>query len=206
MKKVAIYARISTSDKGQDLETQLLPLKDFVTARGWIIHEIYTDTMSGAKESRPSLDRLMQDARRRKVDVVLVYRFDRFARSTRQLINTLELFSSLGIDFISYQEAVDTSTPAGKAMFTLISAFAELERSIIVERVRSGLDRARAQGKQLGRPKAMVDKKLVTELRDRGFSIRAIAKKVGISKSVIQKVIASYPILSLIAVSTISFN
>lgn len=183
MKKVAIYARISTSDKGQDLETQLIPLRAFITARGWQIHEIYTDIMSGSKESRPSLDKLMQDARRRKFDVVLVYRFDRFARSTKQLINSLELFSSLGIDFVSYQEAIDTSTPAGKAMFTMISAFAELEKSIIVERVRSGLERARAQGKRLGRPKVYVDSETILKLRLQGLSVRAIASALGVSKT-----------------------
>lgn len=183
METVAIYARVSTVDKGQDLETQLLPLREFVRARGWVTHEIYTDVMSGAKESRPSLDRLMKDARHRKMDAVLVYRFDRFARSTKQLINTLELFSSLGIDFISYQEAVDTSTPAGKVMFTMISAFAEFERSIIVERVKSGLERARAQGKQLGRPRVEICKESVLKLRAQGLSIRAIAHELGVSKS-----------------------
>ena len=187
-KRTAVYARISTSEKGQDLETQLLPLREFVTARGWQMHEIYTDTMSGSVESRPSLDKLMQDARRRKFDVVLVYRFDRFARSTKQLINSLELFSSLGIDFVSYQEAVDTSTPAGKAMFTMISAFAELERSIIVERVRSGLERARAQGKRLGRPRLEVCKESVLRLRRKGLSIRAIAVNLGVSRTKIHNI------------------
>ena len=189
MKKVSIYARISTSDKGQDLETQLLPLREFATARGWQIHEIYTEVMSGSKESRPSLDKLMQDARRRKFDVVLVYRFDRFARSTKQLINSLELFSSLGIDFVSYQEAVDSSTPAGKVMFTMISAFAEFERAIIAERVRSGLERARAQGKRLGRPKVYVDSEAILRLRLQGLSIRAIAGELGISKTKVHELI-----------------
>ena len=191
MKRVAVYARISTADKHQDLDTQLLPLREFVTARGWQTHEIYTDVMSGAKESRPSLDKLMQDARRRKFDVVLVYRFDRFARSTKQLINSLELFSSLGIDFVSYQEAVDTSTPAGKVMFTMISAFAEFERAIIAERVRSGLQRARAQGKKLGRPKTSVDGEAILKLRSQGLSIRAIAVELGISKTKVHKQIVS---------------
>lgn len=191
MKKVAVYARISTADKHQDLETQLFPLREFVTARGWQMHEIYTDVMSGSKESRPSLDKLMQDARRRKFDVVLVYRFDRFARSTKQLINSLELFSSLGIDFASYQEAVDTSTPAGKAMFTMISAFAELERSIIVERVRSGLERARAQGKQLGRPKRSLKLQELTELRSKGFSLRKIEGITGVSRATLHRKLGS---------------
>jgi len=183
MKKVGIYARVSTSDKGQDLETQLLPLRDFVKARGWQIHEIYTDVMSGSKESRPSLDKLMQDARRRKFDVVLVYRFDRFGRSTKHLINTLDLFLSLGIDFVSYGENLDTSTSVGKVMFTLIACFAQFEKEIIAERVRSGLERARSQGKQLGRPKVRVDKMAILRLRSQGLSVRAIADELGISKT-----------------------
>ena len=187
MKKVAVYARISTADKHQDLETQLLPLREFTSARGWQTYEIYTDVMSGAKESRPSLDQLMQDARRRKFDVVLVYRFDRFARSTKQLINSLELFSSLGIDFISYQEAVDTSTPAGKAMFTMISAFAELEKSIIAERVRSGLERARTQGKRLGRPKKSLRLQELINLRLKGFSLRKIEEATGVSRATLHR-------------------
>lgn len=191
MERVAIYARISTLDKGQDLETQLLPLREFTAARGWQIYEIYTDTISGSKESRPSLDKLMQDAKRRKFDAVLCWRFDRFARSTKQLINTLELFSSLGIDFVSYQEAIDTSTPTGKVMFTIISAFAEFERAIIAERVRSGLQRARAQGKQLGRPKVYVDSEAILRLRLQGLSVRAIASELGISKTKVHEQIIS---------------
>lgn len=191
MKRVAVYARISTADKHQDLDTQLLPLREFVTARGWQTHEIYTDVMSGAKESRPSLDKLMQDAHRRKFDVVLVYRFDRFARSTKQLINSLELFSSLGIDFVSYQESVDTSTPAGKVLFTVIASFAEFERAIIAERVRSGLERARSQGKQLGRPKVYVDSEAILRLRVQGLSVRAIASELGISKTKVHEQIIS---------------
>lgn len=187
MKRVAIYARISTSDKGQNLETQILPLEEFVAARGWIITQMYTDIMSGAKESRPSLDNLMRDAKRRKIDAVVVYRFDRFARSTKQLINTLELFSSLGIDFISYQEAIDTSTPAGKVMFTMISAFAEFERAIISERVKSGLERARAKGKKLGRPISQVSTEEILKLRRTGMAIRAISELTHLSKSSIQR-------------------
>lgn len=183
---VAIYARISTHDKGQDLETQLLPLREYVQRRGWNIHGIYTDQMSGSKESRPSLDRLMADAHKRKFDCVLVFRFDRFARSTKQLINSLELFNSLGVDFISYNENIDTSTPAGKMMFTLVSAFSEFERGIITERVKAGLAKAKSQGKRLGRrPNKEVDIKEVKRLRQQGLSIRAIAKSLEIPKSTV---------------------
>jgi len=189
MQKVAIYARISTSDKGQDLDTQLLPLREYVERRGWQIYEIYTDQISGSKESRPSLDELMKEAHKKKFDCVLVFRFDRFARSTKHLITALETFSSLGIDFISYQEAVDTTTPAGKMMFTLISAFAEFERSIIQERVRAGIAKARMKGKRIGRPRVEVDVKEVRRLRKEGLSIRGIAERVGVSKSLIASII-----------------
>lgn len=183
---VAIYARVSTADKGQDTQTQILPLKEFCQRRGWTVFRIYEDTMSGSKESRPALNEMMNDAKKRLFDVVLVFRFDRFARSTKQLINSLELFNSLGIDFISYNENIDTSTPAGKMMFTLVSAFAEFERSIITERVRAGLERAKAQGKRLGRkPSKEVDIEEVKSLRQQGLSVRAIAHKLGIPKSTV---------------------
>ncbi|MBZ0242643.1 MAG: recombinase family protein [Bacteroidales bacterium] len=131
MKKVAIYARVSTTDKEQDLDTQLIPLQEYVKSRGWEVFRVYSDKVSGATEKRQELSELMEGAYKRLFDIVLVYRFDRFARSTKHLIASLEEFSSLGIDFISYNENIDTSTPIGKAMFTIISAFAELERSII---------------------------------------------------------------------------
>ncbi|MCX6807356.1 MAG: recombinase family protein [Patescibacteria group bacterium] len=187
MKKVAIYARVSTVDKGQDLDTQLLPLKEYVSNRGWQIHEIYTDQISGSKESRPALNQLMNDAHKRKFDCLLVFRFDRFARSTKHLINSLELFQSLNIDFISYNENIDTSTPAGKMMFTLISAFAEFERSIIVERVKAGLEKARIKGRKLGRPRVEVDVKQILNFREKGLSFRQIAEKLHIPRSTLQK-------------------
>ena len=183
--KIAIYARISTTDKKQDLDTQLIPLKEFVEARNWSLHRIYTDELSGSKEDRPELQKLMNDAQKRKFDAVLVFRFDRFARSTKQLINALENFKSLNIDFISYQENVDTTTPAGKMMFTMISAFAEFEREIIRERVRAGIVKARAKGKRIGRPKKEVNLELVRRLKAAGMSVRRIAKMVQVGKSTI---------------------
>lgn len=185
MKRTAIYARISTKDKGQDLDTQLLPLKAYVEHRGWQLTDVYTDELSGAKESRPALNRLMKDATKRKFDVVLVFRFDRFARSSKQLINALEAFNSLGVDFASYEEAIDTSTPTGKVMFTIIGAFAEFERAIISERVKAGLEKAKAKGKKLGRPKVEVDVEEVKRLRGQGLSIRQIALTMGFKKSLI---------------------
>lgn len=183
MKRCAIYARVSTTDKGQDTETQLIPLREFVKARGWYIAEEFIDQASGAKENRPELQRMMDQAKKRKIDMVIVFRFDRFARSTKHLISSLELFQSLGIDFISYSENIDTSTPAGKVMFTMVAAFSEFERSIIQERVKAGLARAKSQGKLLGRPKKKIDVNALRELREKGLSVRKIAESLGISKS-----------------------
>lgn len=149
--RVAIYARVSTTD--QSTETQLLDLRRYVADRAWDIFEEYCDNgISGTKDSRPALNQLMDDARKRRFDVVLVWRFDRFARSTKHLILAMEEFKNLGIDFVSYQENIDTSSPLGGAIFTIISAVAQLERDIIAERVRAGLRRARERGKRLGRP------------------------------------------------------
>jgi len=187
--RVALYARVSTKNHGQDPNTQLLPLREYAAARGLTIAGEYVDIgVSGAKASRPQLDRLMADARRRRFDTVLVARFDRFARSTRHLVLALEDFQSLGIDFISLSESIDTSTPMGKMVFTIISAVAELERSLIRERVVMGLERAKSQGKRLGRPSSGIKPKAVLKLREEGHSIREIAEKLGVSKSTISRV------------------
>lgn len=188
--KTAIYARISTSDKKQDLDTQLLPLKEYVASRGWNVYEVYTDQISGSKESRPGLNKMMEDAHRRKFDILLVWRFDRFARSTKQLILALDTFRSLGINFISYQESVDTTTPTGQLMFTLLASFAQFERSIIQERVRAGLEKARAKGKTLGRPKATIDMKKLNDMRNQGMSLRQISEQLGIPRSTLSKYLA----------------
>ena len=153
--RVALYARCSTKDKGQNPDTQLIPLREFARHRQLEIAEEYVDLgWSGAKERRPQLDRLMADAKRKKFDVVLVARFDRFARSTKHLLTALGEFQSLGINFMSHSESIDTSTPVGKMAFIMVGAGAEMERSLIRERVLAGVDRARRQGKKLGRPRA----------------------------------------------------
>jgi len=180
--KVALYARVSTSDKGQDSEVQMVPLRDYAQARGWAIYQEYIDNgISGAKERRPALDHLMADARRRLFDAVLVWRFDRFARSTRHLINALHEFRHLGVAFVSYQENLDTSSPLGEAMFTIIGAMAQLERDIIRERVKAGVARARARGRQLGRPRKVFHRDQVERLRAEGLSFRQIGERLGIS-------------------------
>jgi len=184
--RVAIYARVSTTDQSTD--SQLLDLRRYVSDRGWQSYREYCDNgISGTKDSRPALNDLMADARKRRFDTVLVWRFDRFARSTKHLILALEEFKGLGIDFVSYQENIDTSSPLGGAIFTIISAVAQLERDIIAERVRSGLRRARENGKQLGRPKVTVDEEKVRQMREQGMSFRAIARLLGISKSTVAR-------------------
>jgi len=177
----AIYARVSTSD--QSVEPQLLDLRQYARSRGWDIHQEYFDEgVSGTKDSRPALNQLMNDARKRHFDIVLVWRFDRFARSTKHLILSLEEFRHLGIDFVSFQENVDTSSPLGTAIFTIISAVAQLERDIIAERVRAGLRRARKNGSRIGRPRLEVSQDEVLKLRAQGLSLRKIAESVGVSK------------------------
>ena len=171
------------------METRILTLRDYAKARGWEIFEIYEEKMSGSKEDRPELQKLLSSAQKRKFDIVLVFRFDRFARSSKQLINSLDFFQSVGIDFVSYQENIDTTTPAGKMMFTMISAFAEFERSIIQERVRAGLAKAKAKGKKLGRPEVKVDEAKIRQLRAQGWSLRKIASEVGVSKSLVGKIV-----------------
>jgi DNA invertase Pin-like site-specific DNA recombinase len=181
--RVALYARVSTKNNGQDPETQLIALREYAGHRGMTITDEYVDLgISGAKDRRPELDRLMTDARRRRFDIVLVARFDRFARSTRHLVLALEEFNSLGIDFVSLNESVDTSTPMGKMIFTVIGAVAELERSLIRERVMMGLERAKRQGKKLGRPQKLIDREQVATLQARDLSLRQIALELNVSK------------------------
>ncbi len=190
--RVALYARCSTKDKGQNPETQLIPLREFARQRELEIAGEYVDLgWSGAKERRPQLERLTADAKRKKFDAVLVWRFDRFARSTKHLLTALSEFQSLGINFMSYSESIDTSTPVGKMVFTMVAAVAEMERSLIQERVRAGVDRARRQGKKLGRPRALVDEEKIREEMGAGGSIRAVAKRWGVSRGVIRRLVAT---------------
>ena len=198
MKKVAIYGRVSTTDKGQDVDLQLRDLRSYVEARGWQTYKEYVDNgISGLEDKRPSLGTMMSDAKKRRFDVVLVWRFDRFARSTKHLITALEEFKHLGIDFISYQENIDTSTPMGKMVFTIASAFAEFEVNLLKERVRAGLANARAKGKRLGRPSAKVDRGELLQLRSRGLSIREIGARLQVDKMVVYKTLKNPAQISL---------
>ena len=179
--KIAIYARVSTHN-GQDPEMQLRELREYCQRRKWDITREYVDIgISGRKEKRPELDQLLHDAHRRYFDAVVVWRFDRFARSVSHLLKALETFRALGIEFVSLSEQVDTSTPTGKMIFTVLGAVAELERSLIVERVCAGLRNARAKGKKLGRPRKLTKPELIKPMRSQGASWRAIGRALGVS-------------------------
>ena len=190
--RIGIYARVSTKD--QSCELQLRDLRTYCTARGFEPAREYIDAgQSGAKDSRPELNKLMDDARKRQFDAIVVWRFDRFARSTKHLLLALEEFRSLGIQFISYQENMDTSSPLGQALFTIVSAVAQLERDLIRERVSAGIRNARANGKKLGRPKSMVDRERILELKAQGHSLREIAAKLGVGYGTVRaRLLASH--------------
>lgn len=181
--KVAIYARVSTNGS-QSPESQLLEIREYCDRRKWKVFQEYVDIgISGTKEKRPELDKLLADAHRRKFDVVIVWKFDRFARSVSHLLRALETFRAQGIEFVSLSEQVDTSTPTGKMVFTVLGAVAELERSLIVERVRAGIKNARAKGKRLGRPRKIPNADQINLLRANGASWRAVGIALGVSPS-----------------------
>lgn len=184
--RVAIYARVSTVGNGQSPEMQLRELREYCERRGWTIAGEYVDAgISGSKDSRPELNRLMVDAHKRRFDVVCVWKFDRFARSVSHLLRALETFKALGIEFVSFSEQMDTSTPTGKMVFTVLGAVAELERSLIAERVRAGLRNARAKGKRLGRPVAKVSNVEINRLLASGVSMQAVAERLGCSAATV---------------------
>jgi len=192
--RAAIYARVSTGHNGQDPSMQTRELEEYCQRRGWEVAGCYVDTgISGSKETRPELDRLMADAHRRRFDAVAVWKFDRFARSVSHLLRALETFKALGIDFVSLSEQVDTSTPTGKMVFTVLGAVAELERSLIAERVRAGIRNARAKGKRLGRPRVAVDGARIAALRSQGHSWDTIRRETGIGKGTAQRAFYSLP-------------
>jgi DNA invertase Pin-like site-specific DNA recombinase len=179
--RVAIYARVSTTNHGQDAGLQTSELRQFAEARGWKLADEYVDAgVSGAKDSRPELNRLMADAHKRRFDVVLVWKLDRFGRSLRHLVNALAEFESLNIAFVSLNDNLDLSTASGRLMFNIIGAMAEFERALIQERVRAGIRNARAKGMRIGRPSKTVDLTTVAKLRSEGASWRAISARLGV--------------------------
>jgi DNA invertase Pin-like site-specific DNA recombinase len=187
LKRVAVYLRVSTVD--QHPETQVLDLRQLAEQRGFQIVEEYTDVISGAKAKRPGLDRLMADARRGKFDAVVVWAFDRIARSVRHFLEVLDDLNHLNIEFISFRENVDTGGPLGRALIIIIGAIAELERNLIVERVRAGMRRAKLEGRRLGRPPLNVDRNALIHDRSRGQSLAALAKTYCISRASVARVL-----------------
>ncbi|MBZ5699540.1 MAG: recombinase family protein [Acidobacteriia bacterium] len=187
MKRAAIYARVSTNN-GQNPEMQLIDLRAYCEKRGWKVAGEFVDTgVSGAKECRPALDQLLTLCGKRAVDAVVVCRYDRFARSPRQLVNALEEFRALGIDFVSLHEGVDTSTPNGRLVFGIFASIAEFERELIRDRVRSGLAAAKAKGKCLGRPRVSVDPAEIARLRAEGDSWSTVGKKLGLGEGTVRR-------------------
>jgi DNA invertase Pin-like site-specific DNA recombinase len=184
--KTAIYARVSTNNTSQTPEMQIRELREYCKRRGWKITREYVDQgISGAKESRPELNRLIADAHLRRFDAVVCWRFDRFARSVSHLLRALETFKALGIEFVSLSEQVDTSTPTGKMVFTVLGAVAGLERNLIAERVKAGLRNARAKGKTLGRPRKLANCNEIHRLRAKGASWRAVGTALGVSAATV---------------------
>ena len=186
--RIAIYGRVST--RAQNVESQLRPLREFAATRGFEVMAEFKDIgVSGVRHRRPELDKLMDLARKRQIDGVLVFQFSRFARSVRHLVEALEEFKSLNIAFVSYSENIDTSSPIGEAIFAVIAALAQLERDLLRERVIAGLDRARAEGVQLGRPPVDVAPERVAETYAIQKSIRGTAKALHVSASTVQRIL-----------------
>ena len=187
--RVALYARVSTSNGHQDPELQLSELREYARRRGWAVADEYTDHgVSGSKESRPELNRLMADAHRRRFDAVLVWKIDRFGRSLKHLVNALADLGAYGVAFISLRDNLDLSTPSGRLMFQIIGAMAEFERALIQERVKAGLRNAQAKGKRLGRPRRIVDTSRIAVLRASGASWRAISRQLGVGIATLYRV------------------
>ena len=188
MLRVALYGRVSTLDKGQDVGLQLRELREYCAHRGWHIAGEYADNgVSGAKESRPELNRLMADAKECKFDVIAVWRLDRFGRSLKHLVTALADLEALGITFVSLKDGFDLTTPSGRLMFQIIGAMAEFERNLIRERVIAGMANARAKGAKLGRTALAVDMLRVAERRAAGESLRAIARDLRVSPALLVK-------------------
>ncbi len=186
MKRIAIYARVSTDR--QSTESQLNALREYAGKRTWIISKEYIDEgYTGSNTKRPAFTAMMADAKKRKFDVLLVYKLDRLSRSLKDLITTLDDLKSMGVDFISYDNGLDTTTPTGRLIFNVVGAVAEFEKDIIRERVKAGLENAKRKGRRLGRPP--VSSRLVDEaktLRSQGMSFRQIGKRLGIPESTVR--------------------
>ncbi len=194
-KSVAIYCRVSTND--QHIETQLAAIKKFCELNNWPIVETYQDIgVSGALDSRPALDQLKKDCSTKGFTNIVVYKFDRMARSTSHLLECLELFRRNGIDFISISEGIDTSTSVGKMVFTFLGAIAEFERALIRERVNAGIARAKTEGTKLGRPRKGFDVAEALRLKSCGLGYKQIALKLNVPRSSVHRCLKSVLTLS----------
>ncbi len=185
--RAVIYARTSTVD--QHTENQVYDLEQLARQRGLEIIKVYQDQVSGTRARRPGLDQLLSDARKGKFDVLLVWACDRLARPVSHFLQVLDELGHLNIEFISYREQLDTTGPLGRAVVVIISAIAELERSLIVERVRAGLRRAKLEGRRLGRPPLIVDREAVLHDREQGMSISQLAKQHGIAETSVRRLL-----------------
>jgi DNA invertase Pin-like site-specific DNA recombinase len=186
-KRAAIYARVSTGD--QHLETQLLDLREMAKQRGYEVAHEYTDVISGARAKRPGLDQLLADARRHRFDIVLVAAFDRVARSVRHFLEVLDELSHLNIEFVSLRENIDTGGPLGRAIVVIVGAIAELEKSLIVERVRAGMRRAKLEERRIGRKPLDIDRAQVVADRRAGMSLTDVAEKYGVSRATVCRLV-----------------
>jgi DNA invertase Pin-like site-specific DNA recombinase len=187
MKRAALYLRVSTLD--QHPETQLYDLRELAKQRGFQIVQEYTDRISGAKARRPGLDQMLKDARARQFDVVLVWAGDRIARSVRHFLEVLDELNHLGIEFVSFRENIDTGGPLGRAIIVIIGTIAELERNLIIERVRAGMRRAKLEGRRIGRAPLDVDRQAVLRDRGRGMSLTDIAQAHRTSRASVSRII-----------------
>ena len=195
MKRAALYMRVSTLD--QHPETQLYDLRQMAQQRGYQIVEEYTDTISGARARRPGLDQMMRDARRGRFDVVLVWASDRIARSVKHFLDVLDELNRLNIEFISFREQIDTGGPLGRAVVVIIGAIAELERNLIIERVRAGMRRARLEGRHIGRKPLELDRTAILRDRQRGQSLGQLAKSYRVSRATIHRVLREHATTTL---------
>lgn len=190
--KVGLYARVSTKNKDQDPEMQLRELREYVKQRGWTVVEEFVDHgFSGAKDSRPALDRMMTAAKQRKLDCILVWKLDRFGRSLKHLVTAISELQSIGVAFVSLKDSFDLSTPSGRLLFSVVGAMAEFERDLIRERVIAGLANRKAKGLRVGRKPVVVDVARLHTMRSAGLSVRQIAEALGCSKSAVHQTLSN---------------
>ena len=189
--RVAIYARISTANKNQDIEMQLTELRQYAESRNWTVVAEYTDVASGAKASRPELDKLMNAAKQQSIDAILVWKLDRFARSLKHLITAIGDLESFGVKFVSARDNIDLSTPAGRLMFHVIGAVAEFERGLLAERVKAGMKHAKSKGIRIGPKPIATDDAQLRALQAQGLTLRDIARESHYSLATVYRRLAS---------------